>query len=48
MIQGYRNDLLNLRNEPGPSSVVFDALKTITDNLNGIADYDFRFETDVP
>ena len=48
MIQGYRNDLLNLRNEPGPSSVVFDSLKNITDNLNGIADYDFRFETDVP
>jgi hypothetical protein len=48
IIQGYRNDLFNLRNEPGPSSVVFDALKTITDNLNGIADYDFRFETDVP
>ena len=47
MIQGYRAELLNLRNEPGPSSVVFDSLKVITDNLNGIADYDFRFETEV-
>ena len=47
IIQGYRTQLLELRNEPGPSSVVFDALKTITDNLNGVADYNFRFEVDV-
>jgi hypothetical protein len=47
IIQGYRTQLLNLRNEPGPSSVVFDALKVITDNLNGVADYNFRFEVDV-
>ena len=47
LLQTYRNQLLNLRNEPGPSSVVFDSLKNITDSLNGIADYDFRFETDV-
>ena len=45
LIQGYRTELINLRNEPGPSSVVFDSLKAITNNLNGIADYDFRFET---
>ena len=47
IVQGYRAELLNLRNEPGPSSVVFDALKVILDNINGVADYDFRFEVDV-
>lgn len=47
LIQTYRGQLLDLRNEPGPSSVVFDACQVITDNLNGIADYNFRFEVDV-
>ena len=47
IIDGYRTQLLQLRNEPGPSSVVFASLKTITDNLNGVADYSFRFEVDV-
>ena len=47
LVQTYRTQLLNLRNEPGPSSVVFDACQVITNNLNGIADYNFRFEVDV-
>jgi hypothetical protein len=47
IVKGLRQQLLELRNEPGPSSVVFDSLKTITDQLNGVADYDFRFEVDV-
>jgi hypothetical protein len=44
---GYRNQLINLRNEPGPFSVVFEAYENIVENLNGIADYSFRFEVDV-
>ena len=47
LLQTYRLELLNLRNEPGPASVVYDALKVITDKVNGVAAYDFRFETDV-
>ena len=45
---GYRQQLYELRNEPGPSSVVFDSLKNILDGVNGVVAYDFRFETDVP
>ena len=46
IIMGYRNQLINLRNEPGPFSVVFESYETIVENLNGIADYSFRFEVD--
>ena len=47
LMTGYRQQLYDLRNEPGPSSVVFASLKEIIDNVNGVVDYDFRFETDV-
>ena len=47
IVKGYRQQLIALRDEPGPASVLFDSLKVITDNINGIADYEFRFETDV-
>jgi hypothetical protein len=47
LVHTYRLQLLDLRNESGPASVVFDACQVITNNLNGIADYNFRFEVDV-
>jgi hypothetical protein len=48
LMMSYRQQLYELRNEPGPSSVVFDSLKEILDGVNGVVAYDFRFETDVP
>ena len=47
LLLGYRAELIALRDEPGPSSVVFDSLKNILDGVNGVVYYEFRFETDV-
>ena len=46
IVTGYRNELLDLRNTPGPSSIIYDQLKIILDNINGVAAYNFRFEVD--
>ena len=44
-LMAYRMELLNLRNLPGTYDAISTTLKAITDAINAIFEYQFRFET---
>ena len=44
-LQQCRTDLINMRDLPGTADALNSELKRITDQVNAIADYQFRFET---
>ena len=45
VLQGYRAELINLRNLPGSENVINAECKRLVDAVSDILDYQFRFET---